>query len=475
MDLRKFLAQLDASGELQIIDGADWDLEIGAITEVSNEKEGPALLFDNIKGYPTGYRVLTDLIATPGRVAAAFQTPFTSNIELVRHIKEKFKELKPTPPRIVDSGPVLENVAEGNEIDMMRFPVPKWHEHDGGRFIGTADMVITRDPKSGWVNVGTYRVQLHDADTLGLYISPGHHGRLMRERYWAEGKSCPVVVVFGAHPLVWIPSTLGIPWGQSEMDLIGGLLGYPLEVVQGKYTGLPIPAYAEIAIEGECPPPEVESRMEGPFGEWPGYYGSGARKEPVIKVKRLMYRHQPIIVGAPPLKPPASDNCTHIFNAANAWNELEEMGIPGIKGSWIMKAGGSRYLRVISVSQKYAGHAKQAGIAAMTGAEGAFHGRFVIVVDEDIDPSNEQDVLWAIATRCDPATSIEIIHDWWATPLDPLLPPEKRASGNLTTSRAVIMACRPYHWRKDFPMVNKISDGLKDHVVKKWGHLFKWK
>ncbi len=188
-----------------------------------------------------------------------------------------------------------------------------------------------------------------------------------------------------------------------------------------------------------------------------------------------MYRHDPIIVGAPPLKPPALDNCTHIFNAANVWKDLETQGIPGIKGSWIMKAGGSRYLRVISVSQRYAGHAKQAGIAAMTGAEGAFHGRFVIVVDEDIDPSNEQDVLWAIATRCDPATSIEIIHDWWATPLDPLLPPEKRASGNLTTSRAVIMACRPFHWMKDFPKVNKVSDGLREQMVKKWSDLLKWK
>jgi UbiD family decarboxylase len=475
MDLRKYLEQLEAMGEIQTIEGADWDMEIGALTEVSNEKDGPALLFDHIKGYPAGYRVLTDAISTPKRVAAAFKMPFTTNMDLVRFIKEKFKSLSPTPPKVVSSGPILEHVAEGDAVDMMQFPVPRWHEHDGGRFMGTADMVITRDPDSGWVNVGTYRVQRHDAKTLGLYISPGHHGRIIRENYWAKGKSCPVAVVFGVHPVVWMPSTLGIPYGQSELDMIGDLLGYPFEVVEGKYSGLPIPAYAEIAIEGECPPPEVETRMEGPFGEWPGYYGSGARKEPVIRVKRVMFRNNPIIVGAAPLKPPCSDNCTHIFNAANAWNELEGQGMTGITGSWIMRAGGSRYLRVISVAQRYAGHAKQVGVLAMSGPEAAFHGRFVIIVDDDIDPSNEQDVLWSIATRCDPATSIQIIHDWWATPLDPLLPPEKRMSGNLTTSRAVIMACKPYHWKKDFPRVNKASDELRESVTKKWGHLLERK
>ncbi len=105
----------------------------------------------------------------------------------------------------VSSGPILENVKTGDEIDMTIFPTPHWHELDGGRYIGTADCVITGEPEEGgWVNVGIYRVQVHDKNTLGLYVSPGHHARIMREKYWEKGKSCPVVVTFGQDPLLFL-------------------------------------------------------------------------------------------------------------------------------------------------------------------------------------------------------------------------------------------------------------------------------
>jgi 4-hydroxy-3-polyprenylbenzoate decarboxylase len=473
VDLRHYLAQLEELGEVQRVEGADWKLEIGTITELMAEKGGPALLFDGIQGYPRGYRIMTNLLDNPRRLAAALSiSPELPTIEMVNLIKEKFNEMKPIPPLEVSEGSVLENIQEGGEIDMLRFPAPRWHEGDGGRYIGTADMVIMRDPDADWVNVGTYRVQLHDGDTLGLYISPGHQGRLIRERYWAQGKSCPVAVVFGIHPAIWVPSFLAFPWGSPEYEIAGGLLGRPIEVTRGKYTGLPIPASAEIAIEGECPPPEVEAREEGPFGEWPGYYGSGARNEAVIKVKRIMHRNDPILLGAPPLKPPASGSASHVFRSANLWHELEALGIPEIRGVWHLRAGGSRYFSVISIKQRYAGHAKQVAMAAMSGPEGAYHGRFVIVVDEDIDPSNEQDVLWAMATRCDPATAIEIVKDCWSTKLDPLLPPEKKAKGELTNSRAIIIACKPFHWINDFPRVNRASQELRKRTLNKWKELF---
>ena len=105
------------------------------------------------------------------------------------------------PAAVVSTGPILENVETGADIDMTIFPTPQWHELDGGRYIGTADCVITGEPEEGgWVNIGIYRVQIHNRDTLGLYVSPGHHARIMREKYWEKGKSCPVVVTFGQDP-----------------------------------------------------------------------------------------------------------------------------------------------------------------------------------------------------------------------------------------------------------------------------------
>ncbi|MFH1123527.1 MAG: UbiD family decarboxylase, partial [Pseudomonadota bacterium] len=455
MDLRNYIEQLKTVGELKEIQGADWNLEIGTITELVGEKGGPVLLFDNIKGYPKGHRVLTNFINNTKQVNAAFGFPSgLSSFSLVRAVKEKFAQLKPTPPKEVSTGPVLENVQEGKDVDLLSFPTPKWHELDGGRYIGTGCMVIMQDPIDRWVNFGTYRIQLHDRYTLGSHISPGHHGQLIRENYWKRGKSCPVVVVFGIHPLVWIPSMLAFPWKTSEYDMAGGLSGRPVEVIRGKVTGLPIPCDAEIAIEGECPPPSVESREEGPFGEWTGYYASGARTNPVIKVKRIMYRNDPIILGACPLKPPASGYNVPLWAAVSLWQDLEDMGIPGIKGVWQMRSGGSRFFTVISIEQRYAGHVKQVATAAMSSPQGAYHGRFVVVVDEDIDPTNEGDVLWAIGTRCDPATSIDIIRDCWGTPLDPTLPPDKRKERNFTNSRAIINACRPFYWRDQFPKVN---------------------
>src|SRR3990170_268899 len=169
------------------------------------------------------------------------------------------------------------------DVDMHEFPAPKWHELDGGNYLGTAGLVITRDPDEGWVNLGTYRVQVHDRDTVGFYISPGKHGRIMREKYWAKGEPCPVAMCFGMDPLLLHVASTGLPWGASEYDYAGGIKGQPIEVIKGPVTGLPIPAAAEIVIEGLSYPGDMQ--MEGPFGEFAGYYASGERKEPIVKVK----------------------------------------------------------------------------------------------------------------------------------------------------------------------------------------------
>ncbi len=473
LDLRPFLDQLKVLNELETVEGADWNLEIGTLTELCTERRGKALLFDRIKGYPPGYRVIPNLIATPRRLAAAMGfSPDIGHVDLVRAIKNKFKDLKPIPPRVQASGPVMENVFREGDLDLLKFPAPKWHEYDGGRYLGTGDMVIMKDPKDGWINAATYRTQVHDRDTLGLNIAPGNQGDIIRQAYWAQDKPCPIAVVYGIHPRVWIPAFLAFPWGVEEMGVAGALLGEPLRVITGEYTGLPIPADSEIAIEGDYLPPSAGTREEGPFAEWPGYYASGSRVQPVIKVKRIMHRNNPIINGAPPLRPPSNSCGTNIMRAANIWAELERLGIPGIKGVWNMDSGGRMLLTVISIEQKYAGHAKQVAMGAMSGVEGGRHGKFTIVVDDDIDPANDEDVLWAMATRCDPATSIEVITGCWGDFLEASLSPEKRANGDITNGRAIILACRPYHWRKDFPRVNRASDELRSRTLRKWPELF---
>ena len=241
----------------------------------------PAVIFDNIPGYPGGYRVLVNTNGTPGARRSRCRCPIGRHHDGLRNFwRGVLEDLRPIPPVEVETGPVMENVLEGDDIDLERFPVPLWHPKDGGRYIGTASMNILADPDSDWVNVGTYRNQIFSRDTMGIYISPGKHGKLIREKYFDRGLPCPVVVVVGADPLLFMASCAeGIAYGQSEFGWAGGVRGRPIEVVRGKHTGIAFPANAEIAIEGWIDP--VERHHEGPYGEWMGYYASGEGETPV--------------------------------------------------------------------------------------------------------------------------------------------------------------------------------------------------
>ena len=472
-DLRGLIDDWLANGQMKVVEGADWDLEIGAISEVSGlGQEPPALLFDKIKGYPQGFRVLVNMFQTQRRTARALGlSDALRGPALVNAIRKWMENYKALPPKVVTSGFVTENIMEGKGIDVFKFPVPKLHKEDGGRYIGTQDAVITKDLEGGWVNLGTARVQVQDPSTVSIYISPGKQTRLIAERYWERKQSCPVAIVCGIEPVLFAAASLGLPWGVSEYDFAGHVHGEPVKIVDGQYTGLPIPADSEIVLEGEMPPPDVDSRPEGPFGEWTGYYASGTRPAPVVHVKRVYYRDEPIITVVGDLKIyPLDSYLSILFRSAEIWNELEKCGITDVKGVWLLESG-MRFLLVISIKQRYGGHARQAAHVALGAREGGYLGRFVIVVDDDIDPSNMADVLWAMATRCDPETSIEIVRGCWSSPIDPRIPPEKRRQGDFTNSRAIIDACRPFPWIKDYPKVHALDPEDRERILQKWSRV----
>ena len=465
-DLREWMQLVQEAGQLRQVEGADWDLEIGTITDLYQRRMGlPALLFDRIRGYPPGWRVLTNSLTSLGRIALTLGLPVTSTArDLILYWRQYAREWPRLAPRQVADGPVNEHVQRGDEVNLWRFPAPRWHPLDGGRYLGTGCLVIQRDPDSGWVNVGVYRVMVHDEKTAGLYISPGKHGRQILEKYWARGEPCPVAVCVGQDPLLFLVAGLEIPYGVNELEVAGGLRGEPVEVLISEVTGLPIPARAEAVIEGWVPPGRM--RDEGPFGEWLGYYAGGTRPAPVIEVAAVRHRTDPILLGNLPSRPPNDDTYYRgILRSAMVWEELEAAGVPGVKGVWAHEAGGGRMWLTVAIEQRYPGHARQAGLIASQCHAGAYANRYVVVVDDDIDVTNTDEVIWAMCSRVDPAEDIIVLKGNWSTPLDPMsYPPEHR----YYNSRVVIDACRPWHRRADFPKVALAPPHEPPRVIQQW-------
>jgi 4-hydroxy-3-polyprenylbenzoate decarboxylase len=266
---------------------------------------------------------------------------------------------------------------------------------------------------------------------------------------------------------------LEVPAGVDELTWIGAIAGHRVPVLRGAITGLPIPADAEIAIEGFVSKGDMQD--EGPFGEFTGYYAGGKRPDTLVRVKALYYRNDPILLGAPPCRPLHDYSYfSSVLRSAIVKGALRKAGVPGVKGVWVSEAGASRMWVVTSIQQQYAGHATQAATVAVQCQAGGLMNRYSIVVDDDIDPSNSEDVIWAISTRSDPATDIDILRQCWSNPLDPMISSAEKAGKRLWNSRAIINACRPWDrlQANDFPPVAEATPALLQATKKKWAWLF---
>jgi UbiD family decarboxylase len=473
-DLRQWIEEARKLGEVREVNGLNWQEEIGMAAEVVlHDEHAPAVIFGDVPDSLPGSRVLVNFFGgLRQRMTLGFPTEL-NKIELSEAFREHYiSNLKRIEPRIVETGPIFENIISGDDIDITRFPTPKWHEDDGGRYIGTGSFNVTRDPDEGWVNCGTYRVMIHDEKSVGFYISPGKHGRIHRDKYEARGEPMPVAIVVGCDPMSFLMASSEIPYGVNEYEVIGGIRGKAVDLVIAPITGLPVPADAEIVIEGFVQP--GHTKPEGPFGEWMGYYGSDVRDEPVMDIKAIYHRNNPIILGCAPQRPPDEiARYRALTRSAIVRENIVKAGVPDVTAAWAHEIGTARLLLAVSIKQRYGGHSKQAGHIAAMCHSGAYAGRYVIVVDDDIDVSNLDEVIWAMLTRSDPASSIDIITQAWSTPLDPRIEPWRKAMGDFTNSRAIIDACRPFHWKDKYPKVNQPSPEKRKEARQRFGYLLK--
>jgi UbiD family decarboxylase len=470
--MREWIGQVSESLErdqFRIIPGASSEAEIGAITEMLDHSAGsPCVLFDAIPGYPEGRRVIVNTNGTVQRqaVTLGLDPANISHESLLDFWGSKLRSLKPLEPEEIDGGPILENVLRGDAIDLEAFPAPIWHPKAGGRYLGTASVNILRDLDSDWINAGTYRNQVLARDRLGIYISPGKHGNLIRRQYFDRKKACPAVVLVGVDPLIFMAACSEAPrYGMDELAWAGAVRGTPIRVIRGEVTGLPIPAEAEIAIEGWIDP--VERMVEGPYGEAYGYYSGVVSECPFVRVERIYHRNDPIILGCPQGKPPHEDNRFGAYLRSSSIREhIENAGVPNVTGVWIPPEVGNRGFVVVAIRQSYPGHAAQAGIVASQVAGAAYLGRYVVVVDEDIDIYDLSDVWWAIMTRMDPQRDAQLLRRAWSGALDQAVEPDRRG----TNSRLIIDATRPWEWRERF--ADPVTDLQRAAAIReRWGWL----
>ncbi|HEY4421235.1 MAG TPA: UbiD family decarboxylase, partial [Pseudonocardia sp.] len=294
-------------------------------------------------------------------------------------------------------------------------------------------------------------------------IEAGKHGAMHVREWFAKEGRAPVTASLGQDPLLLIVAGTEVPRDLSELDYAGAVLGRPVDVIRGEVTGLPIPATAEVAVEGWLYPDR--KRDEGPFGEWTGYYSGGSEQILTMDVERVYHRNDPILLGAPPGKPPHDYSYMRsVMKSAMIHDALVSTGLAGLEGVWAHEVGGGRQLLAVSVHQRYAGHARQAGHLTAQLPTAAYMNKLVIVVDGDVDPRSLNDVMWAVCTRTEPGRDIDVQRYTWGSRVDPLREP----GAPPYNTRAVIDACRPFERLAGFPRVAETSRELRDRVLAKW-------
>src|ERR1700722_4489305 len=471
-DLRDWVNLIERHGLLKRISApVDLDEELSAITFMATRSEtAPALLFEN----PTGAgdaKVLANMLgASAARYALAMgldeKLSTREMIAATRRIMQRR-----IAPRMIGKkdAAVNEIVLTGADIDITRFPAPKFWPGDGGRYIGTGDITFTRDPATRRINVGCYRQMVQSPDRVSLYCSPGKHGRLDREAWWQRGEPCDGVAAYGGAPVLFMVAAQVFSVGESELDCAGGILGRPVELTEAEFVDLPIPAHCEIAIEGILRPGEFAP--EGPLGEFTGYYGGTRGPQPVIEIKAVHHRRNPLLTAALMAPYPSCEIGAYyaIMRSARIWDDLEKIGVPGVAGVYAHPAAASGWgMVVVSLRQLYAGHVAQVLALAAQCPAAAYYTKWVIAVDDDIDPTDFNQVMWALSTRCNPSDDIDLLRKTWSTGLDPSkVVVAERPYG----SKALIDACKPHRHLAEFPKRTLLRRSVYETVARRWREL----
>jgi 4-hydroxy-3-polyprenylbenzoate decarboxylase len=429
-DLRSFISLLEQQGELvRIKQEVDPNLEMTEISDRTLRAKGPALLFENPKGY--SMPVLCNLFGTPKRVAMGMGQDSVAALrdvgELLAFLKQPeppkdlrdlwgkrhdFKQVLNMPVKSVKKAPCQDVVIEGDQVDLGQIPIQTCWPGDVAPLI-TWPLVITRGPDKERQNLGIYRMQKLAKNKL-IMRWLAHRGGALDYRDWQikhPGKPYPVAIALGADPATTLGAVTPVPDSLSEYAFAGLLRGEKTSVVTCLGSDLQVPATAEIILEGYLQPGEEAD--EGPFGDHTGYYNE-VERFPVLTVERITHRKDPIYHSTYTGRPP--DEPAILGVALNeVFVPILQKQFPEITDFYLPAEGCSYRMAVVSMKKQFPGHAKRVMMGVWSFLRQFMYTKFIIVTDEDIDIRNWEDVIWAITTRMDPTRDTVVIDN---TPID---------------------------------------------------------
>jgi 4-hydroxy-3-polyprenylbenzoate decarboxylase len=429
-DLRSFISLLEQQGELvRIKQEVDPNLEMTEISDRTLRAKGPALLFENPKGY--SMPVLCNLFGTPKRVAMGMGQDSVAALrdvgELLAFLKQPeppkdlrdlwdkrhdFKQVLNMPVKSVKKAPCQDVVIEGDQVDLGQIPIQTCWPGDVAPLI-TWPLVITRGPDKERQNLGIYRMQKLAKNKL-IMRWLAHRGGALDYRDWQikhPGKPYPVAIALGADPATTLGAVTPVPDSLSEYAFAGLLRGEKTSVVTCLGSDLQVPATAEIILEGYLQPGEEAD--EGPFGDHTGYYNE-VERFPVLTVERITHRKDPIYHSTYTGRPP--DEPAILGVALNeVFVPILQKQFPEITDFYLPAEGCSYRMAVVSMKKQFPGHAKRVMMGVWSFLRQFMYTKFIIVTDEDIDIRNWEDVIWAITTRMDPTRDTVMIDN---TPID---------------------------------------------------------
>ena len=429
-DLRDFLKQLEAAGELKrIAVEVDPYLEMTEICDRTLKAGGPALLFENPKGHRMP--VLGNLFGTPRRVALGMGQDSVEALRAVGELLAMLREPEPPkglkdawdklslfrqvfnmPPKVVGRAPCQENRVEGEDVDLSKLPIQTCWPGDAGPLI-TWGLTVTQGPRKPRQNLGIYRQQVIGRNKL-IMRWLAHRGGELDFKAWCEdhpGEPFPVAVALGADPATILGAVTPVPDTLSEYAFAGLLRGARTEVVKCISNELQVPATAEIVLEGHIMPGETAA--EGPFGDHTGYYNE-VEQFPVFTVTGITHRDDPVYHSTYTGRPP--DEPAILGVALNeVFVPILQKQFPEIVDFYLPPEGCSYRIACVSMKKDYPGHAKRVMFGVWSFLRQFMYTKFIIVTDEDVNVRDWRDVIWAMTTRMDPARDSVIVEN---TPID---------------------------------------------------------